>query len=58
MLEEEPAPREGQTRNIQNGLLQRKTEKPKLERSRVFYFFKNLSGIEYGGAEEAKKDES
>ena len=47
MLEEEPAPREGQTGKIQSVLLKRKK-----------LFFKNLSGIEYGGAEEAKKDES
>ena len=46
MLEEEPARREDQTGNIESILTEKKL------------FFKNLSGIEYGGAEEAEKYES
>ena len=64
LLEEEPARREDQTGNIQNVLLQIKKRGGQTEKiqsvllKRKKLFFKNLSGIEYGGAEEAKKDES
>ena len=65
MLEEEPAPKEDQTGNYIFRMFSSKEKQrrpnwkdPECSIEERNLFFQNLSGIEYGGAEEAKKDES